>query len=219
MKIKLGKYPVWCGPYQIVEWFTPIFGEERIEKFQDGKVFEKFSDAILPLCEWIHNKQKRTVKIKLDRFDTWGAYHTLSLIIVPVLEQLRDTKKGSPFTDDEDVPTELRSTSALPTENEWDTDDLFHERWDWILNEMIWAFTEIRDEEWESQYHSGKHDNISVPIDKNGNVVPEEDAAAFRLDKGPNDTSSFDKEGYKKHAEKIQNGLMLFGKYYTGLWD
>jgi len=28
-----------------------------------------------------------------------------------------------------------------------------------------------------------------------------------------------DKIGLKKHQERINNGLRLFGKYYTNLWD
>ena len=39
------------------------------------------------------------------------------------------------------------------------------------------------------------------------------------MKKGPNDTSHFDDEGYKKHQERITNGLKLFGKYYQALWD
>jgi hypothetical protein len=41
----------------------------------------------------------------------------------------------------------------------------------------------------------------------------------FSWDKGPNDTSEFDMEGYKKHNDRITEGLILFGKYYRGLWD
>ena len=30
--------------------------------------------------------------------------------------------------------------------------------------------------------------------------------------------NGFDKEGYDKHSDKINNGLRLFGKYYRSLW-
>ncbi len=42
--------------------------------------------------------------------------YTLSHIVVPMLKQLKETKHGAPFVDDEDVPEELKSTSAPPKE-------------------------------------------------------------------------------------------------------
>lgn len=84
-------------------------------------------------------------QITIHSWDTWSMDHTLSYIIVPMLKQLQQTKHGSPNTDDEDVPEKLRSTSAPSKQNEWDTDDNFHRRWDWIMNEMIWAFEYKRD--------------------------------------------------------------------------
>jgi len=57
-----------------------------------------------------------------------------------MLIQLKETKHGSPDVDDKDVPEHLRSTSAPPKKNDWDTDDNWHKRWDWVLDEMIHAF-------------------------------------------------------------------------------
>jgi hypothetical protein len=42
--------------------------------------------------------------------------------------------------DDEDVPEELKSTSAPPKECVWDVDANHFKRWDYILDEMIWSF-------------------------------------------------------------------------------
>jgi hypothetical protein len=53
---------------------------------------------------------------------------------------------------------------------------------------------------------------------KDRKEVAPEDAVYYRLDKGPNDTRVFDVEGWKKHEEKIQEGLELFGKYFRSLW-
>jgi hypothetical protein len=36
---------------------------------------------------------------------------------------------------------------------------------------------------------------------------------------GPNHTFEVDTEGMKKHEARIDNGIMLFAKYYGGLWD
>jgi hypothetical protein len=89
-----------------------------------------------------------SVEVQIDKQDTWGMDYTLAHIILPMLIQLKETKHGSPFTEDSDVPEELRSTSAEPKENKWDTDSNFHARWDWIMDEMIWAFTEKCEDDW-----------------------------------------------------------------------
>jgi hypothetical protein len=65
---------------------------------------------------------------------------TLAHIILPMLKQLNKVKHGAPNVDDEDVPEELKSTSAPPKEDVWDTDANHFKRWDWVMNEMIWAF-------------------------------------------------------------------------------
>jgi hypothetical protein len=68
--------------------------------------------------------------------------HTLAPIILPMLRQLVDTKHGAPDVDFEDVPEEL-----LPTDEEikaylkdGSTDKNFFARWDWVMDEMIYAF-------------------------------------------------------------------------------
>ena len=85
-------------------------------------------------------RKNRAERIEIEPFDTWNMDYTLAMIVLPMLQQLQKTKQGSPSVDDEDVPEELRSTSAPPKENEWDTDDNWHKRWDWVLDEMIYAF-------------------------------------------------------------------------------
>jgi hypothetical protein len=84
------------------------------------------------------------------------------------------------------------------------------------MNEMIWAFEQKQpDCNWEQKFYSGKHDVKHVPCrwDVDGKVL------AYESLKGPNDTFQVDREGMKKHQDRIDNGLRLFGKYYQGLWD
>ena len=80
-------------------------------------------------------------------WDTWNMDQTLAYIIVPMLEQLKATKHGAPAVEFKDVPEELHppegQTSKLYTHGE--TDDNYYKRWDWVLDEMIWAFTFKRD--------------------------------------------------------------------------
>jgi hypothetical protein len=144
---------------------------------------------------------------------------TLSPIILPMLKQLKETKHGSPFVDDEDVPEELKSTSAPPKENEWDTDANHFLRWDWVMGEMIFAFECKVDDSWQDAFRSGEHDILWVPVDTKGNEVPKGEHKYYQMDKGPNDTYQCDYEGMKVVETRIQNGFRLFGKYYQGLWD
>ena len=105
------------------------------------------------LYNWFGYSPKQKTSIRIDRWDTWSMDHTLAHIVLPMLVQLKETKHGSPFVDDEDVPEELRSTSAPPKENDYDTDDNHHKRWDWVMDEMIWAFEQKQDDDWESAYY------------------------------------------------------------------
>jgi hypothetical protein len=145
--------------------------------------------------------------------------HTLSPIILPMLKQLQATKHGAPFVDDEDVPEELKSTSAPPKENEWDTDANHFKRWDWALDEMIFAFEHKVDDSWQDEFRSGVADYITVPVDKDGNEVPKGEHKYYQMKDGPNHTYKCDYEGMKVVEARIQNGFRLFGKYYQALWD
>jgi len=145
--------------------------------------------------------------------------HTLSYIILPMLKQLKEKKHGAPFTDDEDVPEHLRSTAAEPKENEYDTDSNHFLRWDWIMDEMIFAFECELDDSWEDAFRSGNFDTVWLPVDRDGNPVPEEDAKLYQMADGPNHTYQCDYEGMKVVQARISNGFRLFGVYYQGLWD
>ncbi len=102
-------------------------------------------------------------------------------------------KKGkAEKKDDEDVPEELKSTSAPPKENEYDTDANHFKRWDYVLNEMIFAFEHKVDDSWEDDYRSGEHDILWVPVDKDGNEVPKGEHKFMQMSKGPKDTYECD---------------------------
>ena len=137
--------------------------------------------------------------------------HTLGYVVLPMLKQLKASKHGSPFVDDKDVPKELRSAAAPPKENEWDTDENHFKRWEWVLDEMIFAFeTKVGSlEDWEDQFHTGEHD-IQWKRLEGGNS---------EMVKGPKDTFKFDMKGRAAYQKRITNGFCLFGKYYEGLWD
>jgi hypothetical protein len=68
--------------------------------------------------------------------------HTLAHIVLPMLKQLKETKHGSPNVDNEDVPINLRAPEedVLKYKDLGETDPDFFKRWDWVLDEMIYAF-------------------------------------------------------------------------------
>lgn len=184
---------------------------------------ERWSDRLTPLSQaiqWLGERiYPRIEYVKIDRWDTWSMDHTLGQIALPMLRQLKATKHGSPLVDDEDVPDHLKSTAAPPKENEWDIDNNHHDRWDWVMGEMIFAFEHRLDDSWQDAYRSGEHDLVWTPVDVDGNEVPKGEHTHYRMDHGPKDTYQCDYEGMKVVEARIQNGFRLFGKYYQALWD
>lgn len=175
--------------------------------------------------------EPRVVSVELNNYDTWSVNTTLAHIIVPMLKQLKDTTHGAPIIKDEDVPEELRSTSAPPKENEWDIDDNHFKRWEWVMDEMIWAFSQqIDDSEMES-FYTGDQDYLMVPVDKDGNALAPpvkweadgmelpEGAVGWALEHGPNHTYTCDDVGLAAYQARKDNAFRLFGKYYENLWD
>lgn len=227
----------WISPYTIFDYMffwtdwskcarekTVIRSlDEELKYIERPDWCEKWADRLTPISRiilrvlnFIHPEIKY---VKIDKWDTWSMDHTLADIILPMLKQLKATQHGSPFVDDEDVPTELKSWACWPKESEWDTDDNHHKRWVYVLDEMIFAFEHKVDDSWQDEYRSGEHDILWVPVDKDGNEVPKSDHKYYKMDRGPNDTYECDYDGIKKVEEKMANGFRLFGKYYQGLWD
>lgn len=206
MFIYLGRYKSWVGSYQIANSLKKIgVSDERCDKFGDWLSetwFHKF-------LEWIHSKKKRVEIVKIHPRDTWNMDHTLSLIILPMLKQLKVTKHGAPHVEDSDVPEELRSTSA-PKPDKYDIDEFHFNRFDYVLDEMIWTFEQLTEDDNDGQFYTGVVDLVFVENPETGRST---------MEHGENHTSTFDKEGYNKHQERITNGLRLFGLYFRGLWD
>ncbi len=195
MKVKIGPYVNWIGPYQIAEEL--LFWLDR-----DHELVDRFGDwlagpddrpsVLLRFCQWVHDRRQRTVKVKIDPWDTWSMDHTLAHIILPMLRQLRDEKHGSPQVPDSDVPRYLRSTSTSPRSGvDEDADRNLHQRWDWILGEMIWTFEQLVKDDWTDQYYTVQADG----------------------------KKDWDKKAYTKGQRRLSRGLMFFGRYYQSLWD
>lgn len=222
MKIYFSNYRNhWLSPYTILE--KVLFWKDWDNIDYDEPWVEKWSDRLQPLClglqkflDFVHPEIRY---VKIDRYDTWSMDHTLGRIALPMLKQLQATKHGAPMVDDEDVPEELKSTSAPTKKDQYDVDDNHFKRWDYVMNEMIFAFEHRLDDSWQDEFRSGNIDLVWKPVDKDGNEVPKKEAKYFEMGHGPKDTYKCDYDGIRKVEERIQNGFRLFGKYYQGLWD
>ena len=200
MKIYISNYrDHWLSPYTILE---KIFFWREID--YDEPLIERWSDRLEPACVFMQRVldlvHPKINYVKVDRWDTWSMDHTLSHIILPLLQQLQRTKHGAPFVDDEDVPEHLRSTAAPPKQNDWDVDGHHFERWDWVLDEMIWAFGRLCDGDDEDKFYD--HSECS-----NSDFM--ESVSKLKVDR----------EGLRLHQLRRANGFRLFGKYYQNLWD
>jgi hypothetical protein len=237
MKVYISKYrDHWISPYTILDymfWWTDWSRcsrdksirslEEESKYVEHPEWVERWSDRLVPISsaiQWVLDRvHPRVEYVKIDRWDTWSMDHTLGQIALPMLRQLKRDKHGAPFVDDEDVPDELKSTAAPPRENEWDTDANHFLRWDWVMDEMIFAFEHRLDDSWQDAFRSGEHDIKWIPVDADGNEVPKGDHKYYQMGKGPKDTYQCDYDGMKVVQKRIDNGFRLFGKYYQALWD
>lgn len=146
-------------------------------------------------------KTNRQEDVFIDKWDSWNADHTIALIVAPLLQQLKLTKQSSGMVDDEDVPEELRSTSAPPKENEWDTDANVHKRWDWVLDEMIWTMKEHAEGTGDDKFYD--HSEVNEEADLMAQIAQ----------------IKCDYEGLDAYNKRKQRGFELFGKYFQNLWD
>ena len=214
MKIYTSKYRNhWVSPYQILTricfWEKD---EDRIYNLKEeaNNPYVRWVKLLEPICQGLQRfldfVHPRINYVKLDPWDTWSFDHTLADIVLPGLKQLRADKHGAPYTDDEDVPEYLRSHMAQPKEYEWDIDSLHFQRWDWILDEMIWAFEQKVQDDADSQFF----DYSECPTDPHA-----------RLEDLTNGASKvkYDQEGHTKWQERKANGFRLFGKYFENLWN
>lgn len=136
--------------------------------------------------------EEREVDIRIDRYDSWNADHTIALIALPLIEQLKETQHGAPNVDNKDVPVHLRCPSTFDS-SKGDTDENWFKRWDYVLGEIIYALKTVTDDSWDQQ---------------------------FFYDDDSSDTGlGIHDEEYEEASKRRQNGFELFGKYFLALWD
>lgn len=249
MKIHIGPYKNWFGPYQLAEklcfWAKPVKDEYGIESKPDWvhdfgewlshgevepeqKVGERRSwnrdrhnTLLYRFLLWVDSKKKRKQIIRIDPWDTWNMDSTLAPIILPMLKQLKETKHGYPASlDMEDLPENLRVIEREEYDAQMDLFDFEEGRiggdevclgevqWNWIMDEMIFAF-ESKTKDWEEQFTSGEVDLEFEQLE----------GGMSQLVDGPKHTMKYDWDGMKAYQARMSNGFRLFGKYYENLWD
>jgi len=118
------------------------------------------------------DKGKRREEVTIHSYDTWSMDHTLALIALPMLKQLKETKHGVPYMDYEDMPEHLqyirreydpRAVGDLFNGTGYNDDEFKRqmECWDWILNEMIWSMEQVIDDDIEHIADTEYHDRVS----------------------------------------------------------
>ena len=230
MKIIIGPYKNYFGPYHLAEklmFWVPKkkdkLYDDQVEKFGEwlahgrstpptptGNLLakdERPKTWIYRFLLWVSSKRVQKVSVHIDRWDTWSMDHTLAHIVIPMLKQLKETKHGAPNVDNKDVPKELRSDAI-----EGDVSVTHFKKWDWVMDEMIFAF-ESKQNDWEEQFQSGEHDIQWIKITE-GKLKSHSEMV-----NGPNDTYKIDWIGRNAYQKRISNGFRLFGKYFESLWD
>lgn len=146
------------------------------------------------------SKKPRIEKIEVHPWDTYSAYHTLGLIIYPVLVAYRQD-----IVDKEIVPADFLKPVDVSDKTEEEAQEI-HEKlhdealaeWLAILDKIIWAFEQIKDD------FRGEHEFFK--INENEDI----DDLESRFD--------IDKDGLNDYYEQIDEGLQLFARYYRSLW-
>ena len=183
MKVYIGPYKTWWGPYQIADLLQYVgVSDERCDRIGRWLADTWLDD----LCQWFHKKfGERKETIRIDNYDVWNLDYTLALIIYPSLIKLKEAKAGTPYTDVEDAPqfpNDETDTSYTSGHND--------ERWQYILDEMIYAFSLAVDDDWDTQIY----------IDAGHTWTPEAKAKRDEI------------------CKRAENGRRLFAKYYYSLW-
>ena len=168
-------------------------------------------------------------KLEIENYDAWNLDSTLAPIILALLKNFKGKYNGAPHVENCDVPEHLQAPPGFDTADSSDCDENYFARFGFILDEMIWAFEQIVNKpESEEQFHHGNWHRLWQAIDADGHKIGEPfelgdgseypEAEHFEMIKADDDTSWFDRDGFKAHQERVVRGTTLFGKYFQSLW-
>lgn len=91
-------------------------------------------------------EREQRIRVEIEPHDVWDLDWTLAQIIHPALVMLKSDKHGAPNVDSEDVPEHLQPSleDIAHYEKTGHTDKLWFERHDYIIDEMIWTFDQLK---------------------------------------------------------------------------
>ena len=221
MRVNIGPHKKWIGPYQIMDgifFWHEKWPEKSVRERWDYKLHTRLSEWLASTWvagfrQWVYEATgDRKMEIHIDGYDVWNMDHTLGLIILPMLKKLKENKHGHGWIAPEDAPKKLRPTSKqiekAKAQGGWD--DKNAARYDWFMEEIIWTFEQLLDEDSDGKfwYEHGEIDWDAGEEDEKGckPIVWKKKAKV-------------DWKGLRAHHDRIRNGLVLFGKYYQTLWD
>lgn len=156
MKVYIGNYRKWVGPYQLADLLQYV----GVSEDKCDKLGEKLSNTwVSTLCERIHKMKKRKVKVRVDHYDTWDCFTSIALVVEPLLQRFADNEyHGTPSS-----IVDLRAHEIQGTEAYWKEDkegplhkqvEIYYDdadkAWKTILSKMVWSFHAINHED---DYH------------------------------------------------------------------
>ncbi|MFZ9498226.1 MAG: hypothetical protein ACO265_08430 [Polynucleobacter sp.] len=210
MKVKIGPYLKWWGPYQIAELLLG-FPEGRYDYITGKpldwrtKYAERLGDWLADswvgrFCDWVYSKRKRNVYVHIDGYDVWNMDETLRHIIAPMFVKLKATKHGYGFIEDADVPEHLHSTKAEVPRGDHGWDSNAEARYTWLVDELIWVFSTDHEEAKHQFYDWSQVDKAEGLAAQISNL-------------------QVDHAGLQAYEARVQRAYELFGKYYQTFWD
>jgi hypothetical protein len=158
MKVQIGPYLSWVGPYQLADLLRYV-GVSESTRFRFGEWLS--TTWVGTVCQKIYDLRQRKVYIHIDKWDSWNAFVTITMVALPIIRQLRDTAHGSPYVDIDDVPPELQATDYADQMVHYDQlslfedhvdNDMIHRRWQWVLGEIIWALEQLHPDHEDTLY-------------------------------------------------------------------
>lgn len=244
MRVKIGPFRSWWGPYQIAEllcfWAKDVADEYGIKRKPDWvhqfgewlahgnvepkgktgnerKLFDndRKETLLYRFLSWVYSKKQRKISVRIDTWDTWNMDSTLGYIVRPMLRQLKETQHGSPMVDLEDVPEHLRpSKDEMAAYNKDGTTDSK------FAERWDWVMSEMifAFDSLEGGPNQDWEDQFSSG-EYDFRFKQIDDDGTSEMVRGPNHTAEIDWDGRQAYQDRISNGFRLFGKYFQALWD
>jgi len=151
MKVNIGPYRDYVSAYTIsnavffwVDKRAMDWDDDYLKRW-DAQACEKFGDWLnnqewlVNFLNWIDKFKTRKVDVRIDPYDTWSMDHTLALIVHPMLVQLKAANHGYFSSDPDDAPQIGKGEETDYGGN----DTLALDRYNWIMDEMIWTFEQL----------------------------------------------------------------------------